>query len=67
MVVVVAEELKNNMEEHEVYTMEVLIPMRNLSGSPNYGCKHFHMVHFLEEPCRRVHSSMEGFYNPSWT
>ena len=35
MVVVVAEELKHNMEEHEVYTVEVLIPMRNLDGSPN--------------------------------
>ena len=35
MVVVVAEELKHNMEEQEVYTMEVLIPMRNLCGSPN--------------------------------
>ena len=35
MVVVVAEELKCNMEEQEVYTVEVLIPMRNLGGSPN--------------------------------
>ena len=35
MVVVVAEELKHNMEEQEVYTVEVLVPMRNLSGSPN--------------------------------
>ena len=35
MVVVVAEELKNNMEEQEVYTVEVLIPMRYLCGSPN--------------------------------
>ena len=35
MVVVVAGELKNNMEEQKVYTVEVLIPMRNLCGSPN--------------------------------
>ena len=35
MVVVVAEELKHNMEEQEVYTVEVLIPMRDLRGSPN--------------------------------
>ena len=35
MVVVVAEEFKHNMEEYEVYTVEVLIPMRNLGGSPN--------------------------------
>ena len=35
MVVVVAEELKHDMEEQEVYTVEVLIPMRNLGGSPN--------------------------------
>ena len=34
MVVMVAEELKHNMEE-QVYTVEVLIPMRNLCGSPN--------------------------------
>ena len=35
MVVVVAKELKHNMGEQEVYTVEVLIPMRNLGGSPN--------------------------------
>ena len=34
MVVVVAEELKHNMKEQEAYTVEVLIPMRNLGGSP---------------------------------
>ena len=35
MVVVVVKELKHNMEEQEVYTVKVLIPMRNLCGSPN--------------------------------
>ena len=35
MVVVVAEELKHKMKKHEVHTVEVLIPMRNLCGSPN--------------------------------
>ena len=35
MVVVVAEELKHNMEEQEVYIVEVLIPMKNLCGSLN--------------------------------
>ena len=35
MVVVVAEELKHNMEEQEVHTVEVLVSMRNLGGSPN--------------------------------
>ena len=35
MVVEVAEELRHNMEEKEVYIVEVLIPMRNLCGSPN--------------------------------
>ena len=35
MVVVVAEELKYDVEEQEVYTVEVLISMRNLGGSPN--------------------------------
>ena len=35
MVVVVTEDLKHNMEEQEVYIVELLIPMRNLCGSPN--------------------------------
>ena len=35
MVVVVAEELKHNMEKQEVHTVEVLVPMRNFGGSPN--------------------------------
>ena len=35
MVVVVADELKHNMEEQEVDTVEVLVSMRNLGGSPN--------------------------------
>ena len=35
MVVVVAEESKDNMEKQEVHTMAVLVPMRNLGGSPN--------------------------------
>ena len=35
MVVVVVEELKHNMEEQKVYTMELPIPMTNLCGSPN--------------------------------
>ena len=41
MVVVVAEELRHNMEKQE--------------------------VHKLEEHCKRVHSSMKGFYSSSWT
>ena len=35
--VVVAKELKHNVEVHKVHTVEVLISMRNLGGSPNYG------------------------------
>ena len=35
MVVVVAEELKHNVEEQEVHTVELLVSMINLSGSPN--------------------------------
>ena len=35
MVVVVAEELKDTMDVQEIHTMEVLVSMRNLSGSPN--------------------------------
>ena len=27
----------------------------------------FHMVRLLEALCMRAHSSMEGFYSPSWT
>ena len=45
MLVVVAEDLKHNMEKQEVYTMEVLISMRNLGGFPYYGYKYCHMVH----------------------
>ena len=33
--VVEAEMKKHNMEEQEVHTMEVLVSMRNLGGSPN--------------------------------
>ena len=35
MVVVVVEELKDNMEKQEVHIVAVLVPMRNLGGSPN--------------------------------
>ena len=35
MVVVVAEELKDNVDVQEIHTMEVLVSMRNLGGSPN--------------------------------
>ena len=35
----VIEDLKHNMEAQEVHTVEVLVPMRNLCDSPNYGCK----------------------------
>ena len=30
-----AEELKHKMEKQEVHTVEVLVPMRILGGSPN--------------------------------
>ena len=56
MVAEVIEELKHNMEVQEVHTVEVLVPMRNLCDSPNYGCKYYHMV-----------NSSIGFYSPSWT
>ena len=45
MVVVVAEELRHNMEKQEVQTVEVLVPMRSLCGSPNWGFKYCQMVH----------------------
>ena len=41
--------------------------MRGLGDSSNKVCKNFHMVRLLEAPCMRAHSSMEGFYSPSWT
>ena len=40
-----AEELKHNVEVQKVHTVEVLVSMRNLGGSPNYGCKYCHIVH----------------------
>ena len=40
-----AEELKDTMDVQEIHTMEVLVSMRNLGGSPNYGCQYCHMVH----------------------
>ena len=33
--VVETEELKHKMEKQEVHTVEVLVPMRDLCGSPN--------------------------------
>ena len=51
-----AEKWGHNMEVQEVHIVEVLVPMRNLCDSPNYGCKHYHMV-----------NSSISFYNPSWT
>ena len=53
MVAEVTEELKHNMEVHEVHIVEFLVPMRNLCDSPNYGCKYYHMV-----------NSSIGFYSP---
>ena len=53
---VAAEKWGHNMEVQEMNIVEVLVPMRNLCDSPNYGCKHYH----------RVNSSI-GFYSPSWT
>ena len=35
MVVLVAEELKHDVEKQEEYILEVLTSMRNLGGSPN--------------------------------
>ena len=56
MVAEVTEELKHKMEVQEEHIVEVLVPMRNWYDSPNYGCKHYHMV-----------NSSIGFYSPSWT
>ena len=56
MVVVAAGKWGHNMQVHEVHTVEVLDPMRNLCDSPNYGCKYYHMV-----------NSSIGLCSPSWT
>ena len=45
MVIVVAEELKDIVDVQEINTIEVLVFMRNLGGSLNYGCQYSHMVH----------------------
>ena len=45
MVVVVVGELKDVVDVQEIHTMEVLVSIRNLGGSPNYGCQYSHMVH----------------------
>ena len=39
-----AEELKDTMDVQEIHTMEILVSKINLGGSPNYGCKYYHMV-----------------------
>ena len=51
---VAAEKWGHNMEVQEVKIVEVLVPLRNLCNSSNYGCKHYHMV-----------NSSIGFYSPS--
>ena len=51
-----AEEFKDTVDVQEIHTVEVLVSMRNLGRSPNYGCKYCHMVH-----------QVEGVCNPSWT
>ena len=78
--VAVAEKWGHNMEVQEVHIVEVLVPMRNLCDSPNYGCKHYHMVNssigfyspswiyiHLDSSPWVVDFAMAGFYNPSWT
>ena len=52
----VTEGSRHKMEVQKEHIMEVLVPMRNWCDSPNYGCKHYHMV-----------NSSIGFYSPSWT
>ena len=40
-----AEELKDTVDVQEIHTVDVLVSMRNLGGSPNYGCQYCHMMH----------------------
>ena len=45
IVVVEAKMKKHTVNVQEINTVEVLVSMRNLGGSPNYGCQYYHMVH----------------------
>ena len=54
--VAAAEKWEHNMEVQEVHIVEVLVPMRYFSDSPNCCYKHYHMV-----------NTSIGFYSPSWT
>ena len=54
--VAAAEKWGHNKKVQEVHIMEVLVSMRNLCDSPNYGCNYYHMV-----------NSSIGLYSPSWT
>ena len=75
-----AEEWRHNKEVQEVHIVEVLVPMRNLCDSPNYGCKYYHMVNSSIGLCSLswtyIHLgsspqvadfAMTGLCNPSWT
>ena len=42
--VVEAEVKKYTMNVQEVHIAKVLVPLRDLGGPSNLGCKHFHMV-----------------------
>ena len=78
--VAAAEKWGHNMEVQEVHIVEVLVPMRNVCDSPNYGGKHYHMVNssigFYSRSWTYIHLdsspwvadfAMAGFCNPSWT
>ena len=72
MVAEVTEGSKHKMEVQEELIVEVLVPMKNWCDSPNYGCKHYHMVnswtyiHLGSSP-QVVDFAMIGLCNPSWT
>ena len=55
MVAEVNEGSKHKMGVQEEHIVEVLVPLRNWCDSPNYGCKHYHMV-----------NSSIVLYSPSW-
>ena len=66
-VVVEAEVKKYTVNVQEVHIAKVLVPLRDLGGPSDLGCKHLHMVQLLEAHCKKAHSSVEGSYSPSWT
>ena len=53
--VVEVEVKKYTVNVQEVHNAKVMVPLRDLGGPSNLGCKHFHMVQLLEAPYMKAH------------